>query len=747
MKRPCRAPQSASVMTALSLLLVAELGAGQADEALLPVDKPVDPSASNGCLQWDQPPIERDPLSKIPLICGWDEASYSEEMPPTPESPSNSRRPAADFRCLGPMPITRIHWWGSYEKWQSETLPEVGPDAWEITFSANMPADAYVPYSRPVNPLLQFEVTPDRVQIEAAGSDEFPDPNRPSDSCFRYSLALEPTEYFWPATYEGDIFWIGITALYKTQRPDHVWGWKTRPWCWMEGAVGVWTHATVNTSGQGASSIGFYEVTNKDACGRASKFDMAFSLDTHSHWVKWEQPFTGLRDWPDYADEGSTGTGLRASSIAYKALQQPDQGRTGLAVDATADTPKTWSAQILADDFECKLSGPVTQIQLWGSYMLDQVPSKDPANPEFTLSIRADVPAPSPAGISMPGNVLWTKTFKKGQFTVQESTSEKQGFSSPCNGQYILNDHSRTFQYTFSMDPSQAFVQTGTADKPVIYWLSVQASIAQAPASMARFGWKTSTNASNDDAVWAQAKEPYSGTWQKLNYPAMHPRGGQHTALAFAILTSHQSTSQVIDRQVADDWTCEQPSPVLAATWWGSYGGYTYAACACTDQVQPVRPDYFLLSIWSDVPDPDPNDPQDFSHPGQRLWEVEATQYDEVLVGYDGDQRRPDTQGQEAVFRYSVRLPQEQWFTQRQGMNVYWFSVVAVYEYPKGANYPWGWTNHKHVFNGGAVAGSEVTDASGRNAWTWQPLKDRATEDMSFVLFQQAQVLGPPPLP
>ncbi len=37
--------------------------------------------------------------------------------------------------------------------------------------------------------------------------------------------------------------------------------------------------------------------------------------------------------------------------------------------------------------------------------------------------------------------------------------------------------------------------------------------------------------------------------------------------------------------------------------------------------------------------------------------------------------------------------------------------------------------------------------AAGKEVWTWQPLRDQTGvgEDMSFVLFQQAQVLGPPP--
>jgi hypothetical protein len=94
-----------------------------------------------------------------------------------------------------------------------------------------------------------------------------------------------------------------------------------------------------------------------------------------------------------------------------------------------------------------------------------------------------------------------------------------------------------------------------------------------------------------------------------------------------------------------------------------------------------------------------------------------------------------------------VTLPPDQRFNQEPGSNVYWFSVVAVYGYPKVANYPWGWTNHEKTSNDDAVAGSEIIGAAGKKVWTWQPLKNLTGigEDMSFVLFQQAQILGPPP--
>jgi hypothetical protein len=212
-----------------------------------------------------------------------------------------------------------------------------------------------------------------------------------------------------------------------------------------------------------------------------------------------------------------------------------------------------------------------------------------------------------------------------------------------------------------------------------------------------------------------------------------------------------QSTP-IIRRLVADDWPCEQITPITAAVWWGSYVGYRYKACDCPLMAAPLKPDYFLLSIWTDVRAA-ANAP--FSRPGEKIWEYKAENYDEVFVGYD---KQPETvepgqtPGYEPVFRYSMRLPRDKWFCQKDLNSIYWFSVVAVYQGDKQPLHPWGWTNHPRVDwqvndptvppniakNDDAVAG--YLDTTGATAvWKWQELHDQTgvSTDMSFMLFTE----------
>jgi hypothetical protein len=86
-------------------------------------------------IKWSQPPIERDPnMDTPPVFCGWDEPARSTEQTGLRRQ---WRMDADDFRCLGPIPITRIRWWGGYKAWTLPEPPESQPMAWHIGFWAN----------------------------------------------------------------------------------------------------------------------------------------------------------------------------------------------------------------------------------------------------------------------------------------------------------------------------------------------------------------------------------------------------------------------------------------------------------------------------------------------------------------------------------------------------------------------------------------------------------------------------------
>jgi len=475
-------------------------------------------------LKWSQPPLPIDPLMEPPIYCGWDQPSFTDD----PEG--YWEVVADDFRCLGPVPVTSVHWWGSYLDWDLPELPADQPVAWNIGFWSNVPANpggTEPNYSHPDKLLWQIKVPADRVQVEWVGMDEFPD--RPPESCFQYYVKLEADEYFWQNHYEtadtpDNIFWISIAAIYN---PDtsrlFPWGWKTRPWHWMDDAI-VFEHWGPLDVGTTIDPAMMAPIEDALVCDRLESYDVAFELDTEPNYIKWEQAFEGLSHWAHYED---------VLSMAH---------------------------------------------------ML----------PDGTLDIRA---------------------------------------------------------------------------------------------------------------------------------------------------------------LAADDWKCERTLPVTAVVWWGSYMGYQYQPCSCLTLPAPVKPDYFWLGIWTDVP-AGAGGVATFSHPNDLIWEYKSRDYDEQLVGFD---KHPwgVPGAREPVFRYSVRLPQDEWFFQEDVNNIYWLSIVAVYEPDTDPLYDWGWTNHEHYFNDDAVTG--VLDTGGpAPIWTWQELYDQtgASEDMSFTLFTEgcmckgditdSNALGPP---
>ncbi len=227
---------------------------------------------------------------------------------------------------------------------------------------------------------------------------------------------------------------------------------------------------------------------------------------------------------------------------------------TGMDVNATWMNPSTVVppapvypfVKVVADDFPCTTTGPITDIHIWGSWLNDVV---NP-NTTFHLSIHADVPANSATGTySYPGSVLWQQDFTPGNYQARLYASANELFYDP-NTNSILGRDTQAWQYNFAIPAATAFTQLGTAANPMVYWLDVQAIVPGQEV----FGWKTSDPVLSphfgDDAVYADTTLPLSMGgllygpapspvfWQSMVYPVGHPYAGQSFDQAFVITTT-----------------------------------------------------------------------------------------------------------------------------------------------------------------------------------------------------------------
>ena len=210
----------------------------------------------------------------------------------------------------------------------------------------------------------------------------------------------------------------------------------------------------------------------------------------------------------------------------FKWEQPPDLSPFGIDVNASEDL-------ILADDFLCRQTGPLTHIRIWGSWFMDELPlGQDPTAVQFTISLHRDIPAEeSPTGYSMPGEPRWWREFLPGQFEASPWFQGEEGWMDPPDG-YIFPADFTCWVYDFYLDPEETFVQLGSDEHPIVYWVDVKA-VPLDPGT--RFGWKTSVEHWNDDAVFGFGMEPYPGPWDELRYPPGHPFHPESIDLAFLL--------------------------------------------------------------------------------------------------------------------------------------------------------------------------------------------------------------------
>jgi hypothetical protein len=191
--------------------------------------------------------------------------------------------------------------------------------------------------------------------------------------------------------------------------------------------------------------------------------------------------------------------------------QPPD---LAAGMDVLTSTPK-----LLADDFLCSETGPITDIHIWASWLND-----DFGAPHTDLYLFSDIPADqSPTGYSMPGELLWSQHFHPNQIEVGPTLqTQEEPFYDPNQDELIGSDN-LVVQYNFFIDRETAFVQ----EEGQVYWLGVQKRNIEDELMM---GWKTTADQFNDSAVFADftpdtalpGMEPpgQSMTWNQVLDPA-----------------------------------------------------------------------------------------------------------------------------------------------------------------------------------------------------------------------------------
>lgn len=425
-----------------------------------------------------------------------------------------------------------------------------------------------------------------------------------------------------------------------------------------------------------------------------------------------------------------------------KYYQPPDPTPAGYNIADGAQPIAAAPTQplILADDFPCTQTGPITDMHIWASWLNDSAASSVNIAPvPITLSIWSDVPISS--GPSHPGVMLWSQIFLPGGAIPGHYKLVPKGFApspfwdpDPSPAGFIAGNDSLLWQYNFYPDPANAFVQQGTSAAPTNYWLSVSAG-----TNTIYFGWRASAVHYNDNAVFGHL-DP-SGTvplndWKPMFDPQLPTKS---IDLAFALTTTPetppppQPTSKWLQSPdllsghgldvnatapntanglltLADDFQCTVVGPITNIQFWGSL----------KDDVQPGG-QTFVVSIWSDAPKTTNN----FSRPFQQLWTQTYGPNDYTVTPagmgqehfYDEDTGllAPETN----VWLYSFDLQATNHFCQQGKGTVYWVSIAAIS--PPAAFLQWGWKTSTNHWGDVAVYG-RVDAMSGISLTPWKPL-------------------------
>lgn len=403
-------------------------------------------------------------------------------------------------------------------------------------------------------------------------------------------------------------------------------------------------------------------------------------------------------DWRDAGGQRDVAT-FGAAAIEIKWSQPPDPTEPPNLYYGWNEMSVIDSPQIAADDWVCTSQEPLTRVRWWGSYLGWDQGLPPPDLPlAYSIAIWTDVPAGIDEDFSHPGTVLW-------QTECPAPPPEFYGWDFDP----IVGEYEACFLYDCPLP--QWFTQTGD---PQILWISIAAIYPAGQVVEHPWGWKTRPrdvqSPAPDDAVaiW-DPTHPLPGMQYQAGGPLWFPEPEDSWDLAFELFSDiggfvkwsqppepyvapdayngwNELSMFGLMQNVADDWVCTTEDAVSDVTWWGSWLGWGH-------REPPQLPDAFHFAIWTDVP---AGMDQEFSHPGQVIWDFWCTDYTWEMVGWDFDPRNPTTPP-EACFRFHCEIPEFERFVQDPGDHIYWMGISAVYSFGV-PEYAWGWkTRPRHA--------------------------------------------------
>jgi hypothetical protein len=510
---------------------------------------------------------------------------------------------ADDFFCNTPGPITDIHLWGS---WLSDVHGTI-TNFWlgiysDVPAVTNFSTGIVTPSHPGTNLLWQqsFGIGQFSENTYSNGSEQFFDPPSASNVGFDgtawYYCFYPTTPFMQQGTAQNPTnYWLAVYALEGSAGgAQGTYGWKTSQSNYNDAAV--WGHF-VATSG---NPIGDWKsMTNT----QNQPINLSFKLNT----TNTQPPVCNERNGVKY-------------------IQPPNfQG-----LDVWNSGP--W---VLADDFVCTNTGPVSDIHLWGSWAKDQQP--DP-NISFWLAVYDDVPVSPTNNFSHPGNLLWNQQFPPGQYVQSFWGTGSEAFLDP-GPPNIIGPESNIWYYCFT--PTN-LTQYGSLANPSNYWLMVYATLPSGSTNM--YGWKTTTAISNDISVhvpwpgsppignpgWMRTFQASTGgpldlafklTTVTSNPPPPVPCTGTNDVVkyvqppqlfnGFDVWNSSAFPPGVTDGPwvLADDFVCTNPGLITDIHIWGSWLSNAIATNSVT----------FWVAMFSNVPANPPAIP--YSQPGALFWQ------------------------------------------------------------------------------------------------------------------------------